>query len=531
MKGSSLSQKMGLISLGFLTVIFRYPFIESPTGSDNFIYISSSKAILNHGQIFWAEHILSFYGLFPGSTPLGGLILASAVTELTGLSIHNYQLIHSIFMSFLYTFGFFMLSGEFSSNYKSRWFGSLAFSLAPRFLTITIWRFSIRALLMAFIPLLFWLIIRLLNKKYGRHPKKLLIILFSVFIILPSLHRIGLRFFGIFIPLIFSFLLWFWQESAVNRERAGRQILFFLFSLSFYFFYLQYLDFSPYAPDLDFFGIYYMGGGDIFSTFINLGVYYLINAGPLIFLSLIGIIFWIQEGRVNFSHVFSLSYLCLLTFFISDLIYIPYLFTFGILLFVPSGIDFFIDNLEDYKIRFQVFFSVLILLFLSFSSLDLNYRLSSHDNEDLYSSYNVRESSISVGLWSCQNLGSEIFESNDQRRPRRIAAYSELINIDDTEMLPVGLISISDMNLSKLPLSEIYWNNSNYLWKWEDYNNFSSENNKELRVSIINLKFANFSGQSSTSSLTLNYYYKNMPNYNYKLYNTKELAVFWTEDY
>ena len=157
MKSSSLSQKMGLISLGFLTVSFRYPLIESPVGSDSFVYVSSARAITDVGQIFWAENILSFYGLFPGSIPLGGLILAGAITELTGISIHTYQLIHSILMSFLFTFGFFMVSGEFTTNYKSRWFGSLAFSLAPRLLTITIWRFSLRALLIAFIPILFWL--------------------------------------------------------------------------------------------------------------------------------------------------------------------------------------------------------------------------------------------------------------------------------------------------------------------------------------------------------------------------------------
>ena len=372
---------------------------------------------------------------------------------------------------------------------------------------------------------------RLLNEKYGRHPKKLSIILFLICLILPSLHRMGLRFLGIFVILFLSMLAWFWQESAVNRERAGRQILIFLFSLSFYFFYLQYLDFSPYKPDSDFFGIYYISGGNIFSTFINLGVYYLINAGPLIFLSIIGFVFWVQEGRMKFSYIFSLSYLCLLTFFISDIIYIPYLYTFGILLFVPSGVDFFIDNLEDYKSRFQVFFSILVLLFLSFSSLDLDYRLASHDNEELYSSYNVRKSSISVGLWSCENMGSEVFESNDQRRPRRIAAYSDLINIDDSNSLTAGLINISDMNLSRLPWSEIYWNNSDHLWEWDNENNITNEIREGLRVSIVNLNFANFSGQSSTSSLTLNYYYKSMPNYNYKLYNTKELAVYWTENY
>ena len=135
MKDSKLSQKTGLILLGFLTLSFRFPITESPTGTDNFYYISAVKSILIHGEIFWAENLLSFYGLFPGTTPLGSLILATAVTEVTGLSVHNYHLIHSLSLSLLSTFGFFLLSGEFTSNYKSRWFSSLAFSLAPRFLT------------------------------------------------------------------------------------------------------------------------------------------------------------------------------------------------------------------------------------------------------------------------------------------------------------------------------------------------------------------------------------------------------------
>ena len=91
MVGSKLSEKTGLILLGLLVLIFRFPITESPTGSDNFYYISAVKSILNSGSIFWAENVLSFYGLFPGTTPLGGLILATAITEITGLSIHNYH--------------------------------------------------------------------------------------------------------------------------------------------------------------------------------------------------------------------------------------------------------------------------------------------------------------------------------------------------------------------------------------------------------------------------------------------------------
>ena len=135
----------------------------------------------------------------------------------------------------------------------------------------------------------------------------------------------------------------------------------FLLFLATYLFYLQYLDFSPYSPDYEMIGVYYLNEGTILSTIVNLGFYYLINVGPIMFLSLIGIIFWIQEGRVPFSYMFSFTLLALFLFVISDLIYIPYIFTFFILLFVAPGIDFFLDNLQDYKGRLGVFLTTLLL--------------------------------------------------------------------------------------------------------------------------------------------------------------------------
>ena len=218
MKDGKLSKKMGLILLGLLTLLFRFPITESPTGSDNFYYISAIKSILNHGEIFWAENLLSFYGLFPGTTPLGSLILGTTVIEITGLPVHNYHLIHSISLSLISTFGFFLLSGEFTTNYKSRWFSSLAFSIAPRFLTFSMWRFSLRFSLIALLPFFAWLLLRLVNKKYGRNPRKLLLLLIIFTLILPSMHRMALLLPGIFLSFFISILLWQWQENALNRE-------------------------------------------------------------------------------------------------------------------------------------------------------------------------------------------------------------------------------------------------------------------------------------------------------------------------
>jgi len=528
MKDTKLSQKTGLILLGLLVLYFRFPITESPTGSDNFYYVTAIKSILNHGEIIWAENLSSFYGLFPGTSPLGSLILGTAITEVTGLSVHNYHLIHSISLSLISTFGFFLLSGEFTSNYKSRWFSSFAFLLAPRFTAISLWRISLRFSLIALLPFFIWVILRIVNKKYGRNPKKLLFLLLILTLILPSLHRMAFLLPGIFLSFFISFILWRWQEYALNRERAGRQIILLILLLAAYLFYLQYLDFSPYSPSDVLIGVYYLNDGTILSSIVNLAFIYLINVGPVVFLSLIGVIFWIQEGRVPFSYIFSLLLLSLTLFAVSDIIYIPYLFTFFILLFVAPGLDFFIDNLQDYKNRLRVFFVFLILLTFSFSHLDLEYRVGAHEREELYYTYNIRESSISMGHWIDENFNEEILEANDHNRQRRVIVYTDSINIGDSAELSSNQIVISDMELTRRSILDLYWYSEDHLWEWENSNN---QTNFNVNLSLVNLGMANSSGQSSTYALISNSYYKNMPEYNFKLYYSKELALYWTNNY
>ena len=208
MKYPSSSKKSSLILLGFLTLLLRYPITPAPTGTDNFYYISVVDSIISNGEIFWAEHILSLYGLFPGTSPLGAPILATTICTITGLSIHQYLIVHSLSLSLISTFGFFMLTGEFTENHRSRWFASLCFSFAARVLTVSRWRLSLRFTLIALLPFFIWLLLRLANSKYGRNPSRYLFLLSFMVIILPSLHRMGLLLPGFFLAFLLSTILY-----------------------------------------------------------------------------------------------------------------------------------------------------------------------------------------------------------------------------------------------------------------------------------------------------------------------------------
>jgi len=341
----------------------------------------------------------------------------------------------------------------------------------------------------------------------------------------------GLLFPGFLLAFLLSSILYIWQESATNRERAGRQALLFLFFVSTYFFYLQYLDFSPYSPDDELLGVYLFSGYGVFSSLANLGVYYMLNVGPFIFISILGIVFWIQEGRVSLSYMFSMSFLALSFFVISDLIYVPYLVTFGILLFIAPGMDFFVDNLEDHNTRQSVLLSIFTIMILSFSYYDLNYRIGSHERESVNYTYYVRDSSISISQWLDVSVENTIIECNDVKRDRRIAAYSEFIALADINELSSGIVNIDEMEIDRISVKELYWKSSNHLWEWDNSANLTLDVQKNKTISIVNLGMADMSGKSSTLSLVLDSYYENMPDFTYKLYSNEELALYWTFEY
>jgi len=333
------------------------------------------------------------------------------------------------------------------------------------------------------------------------------------------------------LALVLAYVLFHWQENATNRERAGRQTLGFLIFLMGYLFFLQYLDFSPYSPDDELVGVYLFSGAGVFTSLANLAVYYMINVGPFIFIAILGVIFWIQEGRIRIGYQFSMSYLALSFFVISDITYLPYLVTFGILLFMAPGFDFFTDNLQDHPQRITVIFSILTILLISFSHYDLKYRIDAHEREAQFYTYYVRDSSVEASQWMHNNLETGIFESNDEKRERRLAAYSDMIAHKDSLELSAGLVSIDEMEIECISVRDMYWNQLDHMWSWNNTGTFSQSIGNNVSFSVVNLGMPDMSGKSSTLSLVLDYRYKNMPDFNYRIYSNDELAIYRTMDY
>ena len=198
---------------------------------------------------------------------------------------------------------------------------------------------------------------------------------------------------------------------------------------------------------------------------------------------------------------------------------------------IVPGMDFFIDNLEDNPNRLAVLFSIFTILVSSFSYYDLDYRVNAHEREEVYYTYYVRESSISASQWMADNLEGSLLESNDEKRERRLATYSNMVSIKDSKELSSGLISLDDMEIKRISLKDMYWKSQDHLWDWNNSSSLSYDIQKNISISVVNLGMSDSSGKSSTLSIIFDPYYESMPDFTYRIYSNDELAAYWTLDY
>jgi len=97
--------------------------------------------------------------------------------------------------------------------------------------------------------------------------------------------------------------------------------------------------------------------------------------------------------------------------------------------------------------------------------------------------------------------------------------------------LSQDLVDIERMEVERISVRDMYWNSLDHLWEWNNSKIFSSEIGQNISLSVVNLGMADMSGKSSTLSLVLNYHYKYMPDFTYRIYSNTELALYWTMGY
>ena len=129
------------------------------------------------------------------------------------------------------------------------------------------------------------------------------------------------------------------------------------------------------------------------------------------------------------------------------------------------------------------------------------------------------------------NLEGSILKSNDQKRERRLAAFSNMVAMSDSSELSSGIISLEDMEIERISVKEMYWKTEDHLWTLNNSSIVGSDIQNSISLSAVNLGMPDSSGKSSTLSITSSSYYEFMPNFTYRIYSNDELALYWTYEY
>ncbi|HKZ48264.1 MAG TPA: hypothetical protein VJ397_05670 [Thermoplasmata archaeon] len=140
----------------FLNLAMRYPPFPHETGVDSFFIHTLAESISSQGQAKWVLNPLSFFGLYPLSYPSVGPFLYAASSEMSGFSIEAVILLTSFVLGAASVPLSFMMARALRRDDIFALGVAFCFSLAPRFLTFTMWTGSTRGLFMFLLPVFVW---------------------------------------------------------------------------------------------------------------------------------------------------------------------------------------------------------------------------------------------------------------------------------------------------------------------------------------------------------------------------------------
>jgi len=210
---------MLLLALICLNVLVRLPRSEHETGIDSFFIHNLATAVSEQGRLPWVLNPLGYFGWYPLSYPSSAPILISGVAQTSELTEEGAILVLSLVYGLLGALGGFVLARSFRRDDVFAVLVATIFSLAPRFISFTLWSASSRNLFMVLIPIFLWALIR----SYRRPLPQNTGLLVSVLVVMLATHRLTILLAVVVIAFIATYI--FILLSRVARIRFPRTLL------------------------------------------------------------------------------------------------------------------------------------------------------------------------------------------------------------------------------------------------------------------------------------------------------------------
>lgn len=453
MKSIVLSKRVVLTVLVFiflLNIVLRFPTTPHEIGNDGFMNHSLARYISRDGYASWHTTPLSFFGFGSFTYPAGYQFLLSGISQLTGLSLEISVLLISLVVGIMGAlFGFLMSREIFKDDFMAL-ISAFLFSTAPLFLRITNWNASARQLLMVFMPLFVFILLRTdfvkkAEKKNFIGMEKYSTLALIMLVVMGMMHRLAI--YLIFVVAAFALSLVLFKMKNTLTIRTGimdfkqHTRLMFLFLLFWFgiislFVYMQLNNVGPYNGMNLWYkyqnGFLFSGSGT-FTILSNMVIDYGSSFGILSLLGIVGVVTLFRQRSKNFAPVFLISALILLSPLFTIGLYTQILVFIFFFIIISLGIHSLTQNRKLKKAAVPLL-ALLLVVSASFSIFMVNHwQQTSPSGSD-----NMTVTEYDTALYSDVYFSpNDTFISNHQVIGNRILSIADIQFLTEDFPYPV----------------------------------------------------------------------------------------------
>ncbi len=208
-----------LLALICANILLRLPRSEHETGVDSFFVHTLAASISDQGRAAWVINPLGYFGWYPLSYPSAGPFLISGLSQVTGLTEEGGILDLNLLYGVIGVLAAFALARSVRRDDVFALTMALIFSLAPRFMSFTLWSASTRNLFTALMPVFLWMMVR----TYRNPTLPNLLVLTSVVVMMLATHRLTILLAVVVLAFVLAYV--FIVLHRVMRVRFPRYFL------------------------------------------------------------------------------------------------------------------------------------------------------------------------------------------------------------------------------------------------------------------------------------------------------------------
>lgn len=485
------------------------------------------------------------WGMFPGTTPSGGLMVLASTVQLTALSESQVLFFWPMFLGILGSLAAYLWVSTLTESRTARFAAFVFFATLPRFFFGVYWQFSIRHFMTTMLMIFLLLAsVVLVPSRQSRHPWRFVGLAFVIGILIPSFHRTGLTLPLVLVAFLVALGLAQWQKRAIDTQWFGRVAGAIFAILVAYMFILAINGYAPYSgSSVETLEEYLFKEEGATYRAMNLLLFYFLMLGAVLVFAVMGFSRLVGSGELNGGHWFALTGLAAFIPVSQDPTYMVFLVA---PLSIPLAALGFSYAVRDFAAipSFKVLFVIATLLVTGLFGYSL-----AKERHDIYETYgtgythDIQPELISTFAYvEHQNPEGSPFSTNDRKFDKRGMAYSSQ-PFYSGKYLGLGMlkgdINIDEYDLEYVGLYKFYVEQGKQqrdnLWDLENQDEIIGKNStiaKERSLSVVNNNFAKKTGSGAIpNSLSPSGHYIWLPKTNFALFANELTTVYYSFEY